>query len=132
MWLCTIFNLFFVEYGDIVFWDRFSALCEKRGVKPNSIRDSISVSSSVITMWKNGSIPNGETLIKIADYFDCSVDYLLGRTDIPEVNKRDEEIAVYKVAARGGEKEIKLNAAQRAELERIINEHKDDDNSDLV
>lgn len=119
-------------YGDIVFWERFSSLCEKRGVKPNSIRDSISVSSSVITMWKNGSIPNGETLIKIADYFDCSIDYLLGRTDVPEVNERDEEVTVYKVAARGGKKEIKLNAAQRAELERIINEHKDDDNSDLV
>lgn len=24
---------------------------------------------------------------KIADYLDCSVDYLLGRTDKPEVNK---------------------------------------------
>lgn len=72
------------------------------------------------------------SLARIADYLDCSVDYLLGRTDVPEVNKRDEEVTVYKVAARGGEKEIKLNAAQRAELERIINEHKDDDNSDLV
>ncbi len=26
-------------------------------------------------------------LAKIADYLDCSVDYLLGRTDNPEVNK---------------------------------------------
>lgn len=27
------------------------------------------------------------SLAKIADYLDCSVDYLLGRTDKPEVNK---------------------------------------------
>lgn len=27
------------------------------------------------------------SLAKIADYLDCSVDYLLGRTDNPEVNK---------------------------------------------
>lgn len=26
-------------------------------------------------------------LAKIADYLDCSVDYLLGRTDKPEVNR---------------------------------------------
>lgn len=27
------------------------------------------------------------SLAKIADYLDCSVDYLLGRTDNPDVNK---------------------------------------------
>ncbi len=27
------------------------------------------------------------SLARIADYLDCSVDYLLGRTDNPEVNK---------------------------------------------
>ena len=27
------------------------------------------------------------SLAKIADYLDCSVDYLLGRTDKPEINK---------------------------------------------
>jgi len=31
--------------------------------------------------------PSAEVLEKIADYLDCSVDYLLGRTDKPEVNK---------------------------------------------
>jgi len=28
-----------------------------------------------------------DSLARIADYLDCSVDYLLGRTDNPEVNK---------------------------------------------
>ena len=27
------------------------------------------------------------SIAKIADYLDCSVDYLLGRTDNPEINK---------------------------------------------
>ena len=31
--------------------------------------------------------PNFVALIKIADYFDVSVDYLLGRTDNPKVNR---------------------------------------------
>ena len=29
-----------------------------------------------------------ETLEKIADYFDCSTDYLLGRTDDPDIRKK--------------------------------------------
>lgn len=33
------------------------------------------------------------SLARIADYLDCSVDYLLGRTDIPEVNRSPEPSA---------------------------------------
>lgn len=61
------------------FWEVFSDLCNSKGTKPNPVGKKVGVASSTITQWKNGSIPNGETLIKIADYFDCSVDYLLGR-----------------------------------------------------
>lgn len=71
-----------------MFWKRFYELCINKNTKPNPVAKDIGISSGVITKWKNGTtIPNGETLIKIADYLDCSVDYLLGRTDNPEVNK---------------------------------------------
>ena len=33
------------------------------------------------------SMPKADNLAKIADCLDCSVDYLLGRTDNPEINK---------------------------------------------
>ncbi len=33
------------------------------------------------------SMPKADNLARIADYLDCSVDYLLGRTDNPEINK---------------------------------------------
>lgn len=33
------------------------------------------------------SMPKADNLAKIADYLDCSVDYLLGRTEKPEVNR---------------------------------------------
>lgn len=35
---------------------------------------------------------------KIADELNCSVDYLLGRTDVPEVNQRDNLIPIYTAA----------------------------------
>lgn len=71
-----------------MFWKRFYNLCLEKGTKPNPVGKEIGISSGIITKWKNEStLPNGETLIKIADYLGCSVDYLLGRTDNPEVNK---------------------------------------------
>lgn len=39
------------------------------------------------------------SLAKIADYLDCSVDYLLGRTDVPEVNYGTAEESNYRIAA---------------------------------
>ena len=71
-----------------LFWERFYLLCLSNGTKPNPLAKEIGISSGIVTKWKNeGTLPNGETLLKIADYLDCSVDYLLGRTDKPEVNR---------------------------------------------
>ncbi len=41
--------------------------------------------NALSSMLSGGSIPKSENLAKIADYLDCSVDYLLGRTDNPSV-----------------------------------------------
>lgn len=43
--------------------------------------------NTLSTMQYRGSWIQANNLAKIADYLDCSVDYLLGRTDNPEVNK---------------------------------------------
>ena len=68
-----------------MFWDRLYHLCTKNNFKPNTVAKAIGLSTATATKWKNGSGPNGEALSKIADYLDCSVDYLLGRTDTPQV-----------------------------------------------
>ncbi len=43
--------------------------------------------NALYTMQSNGYFPRVEALTKIADYLDCSVDYLLGRTDNPNSHK---------------------------------------------
>lgn len=42
---------------------------------------------NLISQLSGGQNIASINLAKIADYLDCSVDYLLGRTDNPEVNK---------------------------------------------
>lgn len=55
---------------------------EKRGVKPYKILPEIGLSKNTLDS-ANKSMPKADTLAKIADYFGCSVDYLLGRADSP-------------------------------------------------
>lgn len=62
-----------------MFWDRFYDLCQSRGKKPNPVASAIGLSSAAVTKYKNGATPSGEILGKMADYFGCSVDYLLER-----------------------------------------------------
>lgn len=64
-----------------MFWEMLVKLCKRKNVSPNAVAKKIGISNATCTKWKSGVIPNGETLIKLANYFDCSVDYLLGRTE---------------------------------------------------
>lgn len=60
-----------------MFYDNFCKLCKGKNLKPTNVALEIGVSRATATKWKNGSIPSGDSLIKLADYFDVSVDYLL-------------------------------------------------------
>ncbi len=69
-----------------MFWERFYNLCIRKGKKPNPVGKEVGLSSGIISKWKNGGIPNGETLMKLAKYFEVSTDYLLGLSEYTEVN----------------------------------------------
>lgn len=52
------------------------------------IAKNTGISQGTMNEYKNGKkMPTIQNLIKIADYLDCSVDYLLGRTDNPNSHK---------------------------------------------
>ena len=74
-----------------MFWERFYSLCLKRGKKPNPVGKEIGLSSGIISKWKAGGIPNGETLMKLSKYFDVSIDYLLGICPQIEIKETDIE-----------------------------------------
>ncbi len=79
-------KLHLLKENDKVFWEIFQNLCKMNSTTPNYVCAKIGKSTATSTHWKNGSVPNGDVLIKIADYFNVSVDYLLGRTDNKAVN----------------------------------------------
>lgn len=64
------------------FSNRLKELREKRELLSKDLAKIICVEPATITNWEKGNrFPKDDILIKIADYFDCSLDYLLGRTD---------------------------------------------------
>lgn len=61
-----------------MFWERFYALCEKEGIKPNPLGKKLGIASGTITQWKNGVKPSSDKLKQLAAYFNVTTDYLLG------------------------------------------------------
>lgn len=73
------------------------------GITAKRVSDDTGISTGNISDWKSGrSMPTALKLVILADYLDCSVDYLLGRTDNPEVNKWNEVITIQKTANVSG------------------------------
>lgn len=58
-------------------------LREESGITQKQLADAIGVSQQSINKYENHNIePDIETLIRIADYFDTSVDYIIGHSDM--------------------------------------------------
>ncbi len=69
-------------------YKRIRDLREDRDMTQKRMGEILSCSQRVYSNYERGEldIPT-EILIKLANYYDVSVDYILGRTDRPEVNR---------------------------------------------
>lgn len=82
-----------------MFYDRFIELCDKKGVKPSRVAIEKGFNKGSITSWKkNAEIgkdvkPTTEILEKIADYFNISIDELLGNEKT--LTDEDKEMQEY-------------------------------------
>lgn len=61
---------------------------EDKDVRQKTLAEYLGVSQNTYSQYENGIISiSPEMLIKLGDYFDVSVDYLLGRTSKKKMNK---------------------------------------------
>lgn len=65
-------------------------LCRRQGISLNTLEERIGFSRNSLYSWKN-SEPKPKKLNAVADYFNVSTDYLLGRTDNPAIANSKEQ-----------------------------------------
>lgn len=64
--------------------DRLKELRANKSMTQRELANQLNISSSSIAMYETGQrMPDAEVLELFADYFNVTVDYLLGRTDNP-------------------------------------------------
>lgn len=65
----------------------FEQLLQKNNISQYRVAKETGVSQPTLSAWKNGTYtPKRDKLQKIADYFNVSIEYLLGETDISKEN----------------------------------------------
>lgn len=91
-------------------------LREEKKIKQKDLAEIMNVSPNTVSYWEQGKRePNFDDLKKLADIFDVSLDYLLGRdnskcanlsneqkkllNDFEELNKSNQEIILSTIAA---------------------------------
>ena len=68
--------------------NRFKDIRITKGLTQKQVADDFNLSVIAIQNYENlRRKPAYDILIALADYFDVSLDYLVGRSDTPEVNK---------------------------------------------
>lgn len=60
-----------------MFKENFIKFCNAKGVAPTVACKEIGLSNAAYSCWTDESVPRKSTLIKLADYFGCTVDDLL-------------------------------------------------------
>lgn len=81
--------------------ERIKSRAKEKNVLIKSMLEDCELSKNALSsMLSRGSWLQANNLAKIADCLNCSVDYLLGRTDVPEVNTGksliDQEVDAYR------------------------------------
>lgn len=65
------------------FAQRVKQLRKNKHLTGEQLGNILGITKTGISYWENGrSVPDNEMLLKLADFFDVSIDYLLGKTDV--------------------------------------------------
>jgi len=76
-----------MSLGDVM-QNRLKELRKSRGYTQVSLQMQTGIEQSLLSKFENAErIPPTETLLRLAEFYNVSIDYILCRTNNPEVNR---------------------------------------------
>lgn len=70
-------------------YNKVKELCRNNNITQKELADIIGINQNTIKTWEH-KLPNSDTLLKIADYFGVTTDYLLGRSSNKLLTRKNE------------------------------------------
>ncbi len=76
-----------------MFYDEFINLCASRGISKQKACIDCGISRTAWNKWRNGGLPNGATIGRLAEYFGVTSDFLLGGTETEKAPTPESELS---------------------------------------
>lgn len=103
-----------------MFFTNFEKLCSKIGKTPTAVGNDLGIPKTTISYWRNtpNAAPKQDVIVKIAAYFNVTVDYLLNENKplvneneelteyLQELQSRDEMRALFKITKNCTKEEV--------------------------
>lgn len=86
-------------------YGRIKELAEQQKLSIRSLEEKLGYGNGTIRRWEK-QVPGVDKVQKVADYFNVSVDYLLGREDTAEINDNHLKVVAAHIDDDATEEEI--------------------------
>lgn len=140
--------MIFVDYSQIVIYNisevnkmRIKELRIQRNIQQKDLASALEIAANTLSQYETGKRePDQETLMKLADYFNVTTDYLLGRSESQEARaaeneKKPDDIGLEEniiIYCRDGKTIKKKMSKEKMDmLSSMLDALPDDDNPDL-
>lgn len=101
--------------------NRIKELRTAHGIKQIDLCKKLGITQGALSGWENGKYePDNLSLIKMADIFEVSVDYLLGRKDTPKLPEISEDDNGLIFSIEGNTEKIELSPGQIEKAREIL------------
>lgn len=100
-----------------MFYERLREICKERGTTVTNMLSKLGIATGSTGNWKKGQLPKGDILIKIADYLNTSIDYiLLGEFRSDLTNEEKQLVELYRLTPERAKYKV------ICDMERIVQE----------
>lgn len=99
-------------------YERVQSLCRKQDITIASLERMCGLGNGTVKKWSR-TIPSGDRLARVADYFHVSVDYLLGRQTVPEVPENMELLELAREVSENQDMQQLLELARHSSPSRL-------------
>lgn len=76
----------------MTFYEKYVQLCNQVDKSPSAVAIELKLGKPSVSRWKTGSKPRDSSILKVANYFGVSPEWLKGETDDPSAGIKKDPI----------------------------------------